>query len=127
VALQPQARPTVSIHFTNEEGVCLFVTNDFNNRDWWRSPREAGLVRSICHVPGNFLAEGQISVLAAVCSYNPDIVHVHERDVVSFQVVDRSNGDGVRGEYGGVWPGVVRPSLEWRIEHPSTEPQSLLT
>ena len=79
---------------------------------------QRGLVRSTCHVPGNFLAEGQIFVLAAVCSYNPDFVHLFERDVVSFQIVDRSEGDGVRGEYGGVWPGVVRPMLEWR----STEP-----
>jgi len=70
----------------------------------------------VCQVPGNFMAEGQVSVLAAVCTYNPDIVHVYQRDVVSFQVVDRSEGDGVRGEYGGTWPGVLRPMLEWRIE-----------
>jgi lipopolysaccharide transport system ATP-binding protein len=115
-ALEAGSRPTVSIHFVNEEGVSLLVTNDFNNRGWWRTPRERGLVRCTCHVPGNFLAEGQIFVLAAVCSYNPDLVHAFERDVVSFQVVDHSDGDGVRGEYGGVWPGVVRPMLEWDAE-----------
>ncbi len=120
-ALQPGTRPTVSIHFVNEEGVCLLVSNDFNNREWWHRPRTPGLVRSVCEVPGNFLAEGQIFVLAAVCSYNPDIVHALARDVVSFQVVDRSEGDGVRGDFGGVWPGVVRPMLEWRIEQPSAE------
>jgi lipopolysaccharide transport system ATP-binding protein len=115
-ALQAGTRPTVSIHFVNEEGVCLLVTNDFNDRRWWRARRQPGLVRSSCRVPGNFLAEGQVFVVAAVCSYNPDLVHALERDVVSFQVVDRSEGDGVRGEYGGVWPGVVRPMLEWHAE-----------
>ena len=120
-ALEPRARATVSIHLINEEGVCLLVTNDFNNRVWWATHREAGLVRTVLEVPGNFMAEGQVSVLAAVCSYNPDIVHVYERDVVSFQIVDRSEGDGVRGEYGGTWPGVVRPMLEWRVEQPSVE------
>jgi len=115
-ALRSGTRPTVSIHFVNEESICLLVSNDFNNRAWWRTPREPGLVRCTCHVPGNFLAEGQIFVLAAVCSYNPDLVHLVARDVVSFQVVDRSEGDGVRGEFGGVWPGVVRPMLEWRAQ-----------
>jgi lipopolysaccharide transport system ATP-binding protein len=122
-ARQAGTRPTVSIHFVNEEGVCLLVSNDFNNRQWWRTPRSPGLVRAVCEVPGNFLAEGQIFVVVAVCSYNPDLVHLLERDVVSFQVVDRSEGDGVRGDYGGVWPGVVRPMLDWRIEQPSVEPQ----
>lgn len=115
-ALEPRARATVSIRLVTEEGVCLLSTNDFNNREWWETPRHAGLVRAACQVPGNFLAEGQISVLAALCTYNPDIVHAYEPDVVSFQVVDRSEGDGVRGEFGGVWPGVMRPMLEWRIE-----------
>jgi lipopolysaccharide transport system ATP-binding protein len=115
-ALQDGTRPTVSMHLVNEEGVCLLVTNDFNNREWWQTPRRAGLVRCTCHVPGNFLAEGQIFVLAAVCSYNPDFVHLVERDAVSFQVVDRSDGDGTRGEYGGIWPGVVRPMLAWDAE-----------
>ena len=120
-ALQAGTRPTVSIHFVNEEGVCLLVSNDFNNRGWWYTPRSPGLVRAVCDVPGNFLAEGQIFIVVAVCSYNPDIVHLLERDVVSFQIVDRSEGDGVRGDYGGVWPGVVRPMLTWRIEQPSVE------
>jgi len=43
-------------------------------------------------------------------------VHVLQRDVVSFQIVDNSWGDGVRGEYaGGNWPGVVRPILNWSV------------
>ncbi len=114
-AMRAGARATVSIHVVNEEGVTLFVSNDFNNRQWWAAPRLEGPVRAVCRVPGNFLAEGQFFVLAAVCSYNPDVVHVLQRDVVSFQVADRSEGDGVRGEYGGVWPGVMRPMLEWRV------------
>ena len=113
--LQGGGRPTVSIWLVNEDGVCLLVSNDFNNREWWSTGRSPGLVRATCHVPGNFFAEGQIFVLAAICSYNPDIVHTLERDVISFQVVDRSEGDGVRGEYAGNWPGVMRPMLDWKV------------
>jgi lipopolysaccharide transport system ATP-binding protein len=109
-------RPSVNLHFFNDEGVCLFVSNDFNERAWWRSPRRRGVVRATCWIPGNFLAEGRVTVLVAVSTYNPTVVHALERDAVSFQVVDRSDGDGVRGEYVNDWPGVIRPMLEWSID-----------
>lgn len=113
---QEALHPSVSIHLINSDGTVVFVSNDFNNRDWMRTPRKPGLVRASCQIPGNFMAEGQFSLLAAVCSYNPDEVHAIEHDAVSFQVVDRSDGDGVRGPYGRDWPGVIRPMLEWRVE-----------
>jgi lipopolysaccharide transport system ATP-binding protein len=57
-----------------------------------------------------------VFILAALCTYNPDQIHAVERDVVSFQVVDHSDGDGVRGVYAGPWPGLVRPMLDWQID-----------
>ena len=107
---QGSSRPTAVFHLINEDGITLFATNDFNNRDWWNTPRKPGLVRATCQIPGNLLAEGRLFVLAAVCSYNPNAVHVLERDAVSFQVVDRSEGDGVRGPWAGQWPGVMCPN-----------------
>ena len=113
--LQSSLRPTAVLHFINEEGICLFATNDFNNAEWFSTPRVPGLVRATCRVPGNFLAEGRIFLLVAVVSYNPNVVHAMERDAVSFQVVDRSEGDAVRGVYTGEWPGVIRPMLSWQV------------
>ena len=113
--LQQSLRPTISMHLINEDGITLFVTNDWNNRDWWNTPRAPGLVRATCKIPGNFLAEGRLFLLVAVCSYNPDCVHAIERDAVSFQIVDRSEGDGVRGVYSAEWPGAVRPMLDWEV------------
>jgi lipopolysaccharide transport system ATP-binding protein len=113
--LQSKLKPTVSIHFINQDGICLFCTNDFGNHEWWKSSRNPSLVRAICRVPGNLLAEGNITVLAAVCSYNPDRVHAIEPNAVVFEVVDHSDGDGVRGPFAGVWPGVVRPHLQWDV------------
>jgi len=109
-------RPSVNLHFYNDEGVCLFISNDFNNPAWKAAPRKQGLVRSTCRIPGNFLAEGRITVLVAVSSYNPTAVHAMERDAVAFHIIDRSEGDGVRGPYAGEWPGAVRPMLEWKLE-----------
>ena len=100
----------------NESGTCLFGTADWNNKDWWHSPKVPGRRRAVCEIPANFLAEGRFFVWAAINSYNPEIVHVHERDVLSFQVIDYSEGEGARGYYaGGYWPGVMRPMLKWQV------------
>jgi len=112
-------RPSVNLHFYNDEGVCLFVNNDWNDRKWWSALRQPGLVRAVCHIPGNFLAEGRVVVTAVVSTYNPTIVHATEPEAVAFVVVDRSEGDGVRGVYANEFPGVVRPMLEWRVEQVS--------
>ncbi len=108
-------RPSVNLHFFNEEGVCLFVTNDWNDQVWWVRSRRPGIVRAVCRIPGDFLAEGRVTVTAAVSTYDPTVVHAVEWEAVSFQVVDRTDGTGVRGIYAGDWPGVVRPMLEWHV------------
>lgn len=120
----PTLFPSVNLHFSNADGVVLFVTNDFNNRSWATQPRRAGVVTVRCQIPGNFLTEGRMFVLVAISSYNPTTVHAIENDAISFQVVDRSTGAGVRGPYAGEWPGVVRPMLDWRADpiHPTPHP-----
>jgi len=114
--LQDRVKPTVSIHLVNEEGVLLFVSNDFINPQWWSSARRPGLVRARCLVPAHLLAEGQFFILAAICTYNPDHLHALERDVVSFQAVDQHDLDRVREKYARLWPGAMRPKLEWQVE-----------
>lgn len=119
LSTDPALRPSVNVNVINEDGVSLFVSNDFNDPIWARTPREPGVVRATCWIPGNFLAEGRHFVNAAVSTYNPTMAHAGEAEAVAFQVVDRSAGDGVRGPYVGEWPGVVRPMLAWSIQ---TEP-----
>ncbi len=109
-------RPMVILHFYNDEGTCLFVTNDTTNQQWRVKPRTRGIVRSTVRVPGNFLAEGRTTVTAEVTSKNSTIVHAREVDAIAFQVVDRSDGDGARGDYSLPWPGVVRPMLDWTVD-----------
>ncbi len=114
--LRGRLHPSANLHFFNDDGVCLFVSNSFNNPEWLRAADRPGLVKSTCKLPGNFLAEGRVSVLVAISSINPMLIHAMERDAVAFQVVDPSEGDGVRGEWTNHWPGVVRPMLEWTID-----------
>jgi lipopolysaccharide transport system ATP-binding protein len=117
--LQERLKPSVSIHFINEEGVLLFVSNDFGNQEWWNSPRKPGLVRARCKVPGHLLSEGQHFVLAAVCTYNPDVIHAMERDAVCFQAVDQYDLERTREKFAPKWPGAMRPKLAWSVEQES--------
>jgi lipopolysaccharide transport system ATP-binding protein len=111
------SRPAANFHLYNDEGVCLFASSDFVSERWKQGPRPAGLLRSTCHIPGNFLAEGRVIVrYAAVTSFNPTLVHAIEQDPISFQVVDRTDGEGARGPYANEWPGAVRPLLTWTLE-----------
>jgi lipopolysaccharide transport system ATP-binding protein len=118
-------RPSAVFHLINEAGNVVFSSADFNNKTWYSQARRAGHVLASCQIPANFLAEGRFSVLAAVVSVNPICVHALERDAISFQVVDRSDGCGVRGPYVGAWPGEVRPMLEWDVVHEAFDEKSL--
>jgi lipopolysaccharide transport system ATP-binding protein len=115
--LQSADRPFAALHLINEDGVCLFVSTDFNNAQWQQTPPAPGLVTSTCRIPANFLAEGRFFISAAVCTFRPiAVVHAMEPDSISFQVVDNSKGEGVRGSHIGSWPGLLRPMLEWEVE-----------
>lgn len=102
-------------HFYNEQGVCIFVSHDWNG-GWRDRPRSIGNYTSTLLVPGNFLAEGSVFVTAAATTYEPFIVHFMERDAVTFNVIDSTDGDSARGDYAGILPGVVRPVLDWQTE-----------
>ncbi|MFL6466527.1 MAG: ABC transporter ATP-binding protein [Pyrinomonadaceae bacterium] len=115
IDLVGEGRPTLSVHFTNDHGITLFCTNDFNDKIWWNRTPKKGLVRAVCSIPGNLLAEGRIFVSVYLCNYNPNIVYFDVADAVSVEVVDRTTGEGVRGVYTGEFPGVVRPYLDWNV------------
>ncbi len=103
-------------HLFNEEGVYVFISNEVDS-PWHRKARPAGRHRATAWIPGNFLSEGTLIVGAAVSTLDPVRVHFYERDAVAFQVVDSLDGDSARGDYGGPFPGVVRPMLRWETEY----------
>jgi lipopolysaccharide transport system ATP-binding protein len=109
-----------NVHFYNEQGICIFVSHDWQSR-YRTEPRLRGTYVSQCRVPGNFLAEGTIFVNAAISTYLPFEVHLQERETVAFSVLDSLEGDSMRGDYAGVLPGVVRPDLDWETEFKSRD------
>jgi lipopolysaccharide transport system ATP-binding protein len=104
-----------NLHFFNDQGVCIFVSHDWNS-GWRNRPRPKGTYVSRMTIPGNFLAEGPISVGAALSTYEPLEVHFVEWDAVTFNVIDSINGDSARGDYAGSLPGIVRPVFDWETD-----------
>jgi lipopolysaccharide transport system ATP-binding protein len=112
----PNVRPLLNVDAFNDEGICIFALADQVSPSWRDLPPQPGIVRSTCYIPGNFFAEGRVTLNVAVVTQPPLLGHAVELNAVSFQVVDKSEGDGARGLSGGSWPGVVRPLFEWKVE-----------
>ncbi len=80
-----------------------------------KSSVKKGTYNASVILPANFLSEGLHTISVALMSYNPYTVHFHEMDPVSFIITDALNEVGsARGEYGGSFPGIIRPILEWK-------------
>jgi lipopolysaccharide transport system ATP-binding protein len=107
-------------HFYDEEGVCIFVSLDLDPA-WRRRPRPAGRYVSTVLIPGNFLAEGTIFVEPWINALDPILVQFCVHDAVAFQVIDTTQRDSARGDFGGEIPGLVRPLLKWETEFFSSQ------
>jgi lipopolysaccharide transport system ATP-binding protein len=104
-------------HFVNQDGLHLFSIQDVES-EWRRRPRPVGQYTSTAWIPGNFLAAGPVSVDIAVSSHVPLVrVHALVQAALEFEVIDRFDGDGVRGDYMGEYPGVIRPMVDWTTRH----------
>jgi lipopolysaccharide transport system ATP-binding protein len=106
-----------NLHFYNEGGVCIFISTNTKDAKWYNQPHPIGFFKSTCWIPANFLADGLITVTAAVSTINPTEACAVEREAVSFMVEDSSEGDGARGQIATNFYGVVRPLLEWQMEY----------
>lgn len=92
----------------------LFRSVDVST-EYHAKPRPAGLYRVVAWLPPNLLAPGPLTVTAALYSDWPYVEHFSQADVVSFQAVETEGGS--RGRFHGHFGGVVRPWLEWTVEH----------
>ncbi len=113
--LQPGKRLSPGIVCKNEEGLCLFSSADMSHQAVYsQDPNKIGRFWSSCTIPGNMLAEGALTVTAAIYAIL-DGVHTHaiEHDAVRFLVADSIEGDSARGLYAGQVAGVMRPLLPW--------------
>jgi len=92
----------------NENGMLLFDTAWFG-----RPPAPTGLLRSWFVVPGDLLNNGTHRIELVIGSGTSNVAFNSE-DLLIFDVHDASSD--LRGMYHDVWPGAVRPHLEWKTE-----------
>jgi len=114
---KPGLKMLPKLHIINGEGNIVFVTQD-NNSYWTHEPGQYGYYESTLEIPGNFLSEGTYSVLGQIVTHDPNnIVHVFERDAVTFHAVESLSANQTRGKYSGHIPGIVRPLLFWNTNY----------
>lgn len=105
------------LYLYNEMGQTILVSMDNLDSPWKDTKRPEGFYRSYCQIPGDFLNNGQISLLVAVIT-NPSRAHFILHDILRFNVTDNMDPNGARGNYASGWPAsVVRPRLHWKVEH----------
>ncbi|BCA54141.1 ABC transporter [Nitrospira sp. KM1] len=110
--LRPGWVLTPAVVLTNGEGLDLFETFDLDPA-WRHQSRPAGQYVSTVRIPGNFLTEGSFFVSPACFSVTPSHVQFYEREAVAFQIIDRMDGNSMRGDHPGEMLGVIRPQLQW--------------
>lgn len=113
--LQDNRILTPSFQLFNEEGICVFTSNDLNEK-WRNETRNKGIYTSRAKIPANFLAEGNFFVAVAAATYEPLTEHFNERDVAAFLITDGMEGNSARGDFAGQMQGVVRPIFEWETD-----------
>jgi lipopolysaccharide transport system ATP-binding protein len=91
-------------------GVHILSSHDnFNQKRFFKK----GIYSATVWIPGNFLSEGLHICSVAVMSYDPFLIHFHETEALSFNIIDSLSTISVRGNFGGHFPGLVRPQLIW--------------
>ena len=110
---------THSYNFYNENGINIFNTHDTVSEER-NKPRRKGVYTTTMWIPPNLLAEGVVMVGVALIKIEPFTIILHEKECVSFTVIDHMRGDSARGNYTLGFPGAVRPLCEWETKHSST-------
>jgi homopolymeric O-antigen transport system ATP-binding protein len=102
------AQISVGFCLYNEQDVLLFdICSPFDHKARHRSP-PTGLLRSVCHLPGNLLNAGLYRVALNITRNNK--VVVEQPEALVFAVLD---SEEERSGWYGKWPGVLRPVLNW--------------
>lgn len=111
-----------SIEFINGMGV--WVMHSFDNYIYgdWRDqkPYKSGVYKVCCTVPGDLLTDGQMSINLRIFSppiFPNEAPHIREFDLLSFNILDQMDPEGVRGNFPYNWGSpAVRPKLNWVTE-----------
>jgi len=99
----------------DDKGINVFDTHSVST-DLYSKPHEKGAYTAIAWIPGNLLNTGNFIVSTAIFNHLDQIIYLHEKDILLFNVHDVFESETARGMSPGNFPGVVRPLLQWMIK-----------
>jgi lipopolysaccharide transport system ATP-binding protein len=114
----PAAHVTVSIAVYNGQDLLLFDVCPPLDPDWREHPSPAGLLRTLCHIPGDLLNDGLHRVSLIVLRDHRPVIR--EPEALVFTVQDTTDE---RDGWYGHWPGAIRPAFRWEVEQGPKGPQ----
>ncbi len=110
--LTPKRFMNVSLQLYNDREILVFSSVSLNDPNWRSINFSQGLYRSVCHIPGDFLNNGNYRVDVMFVRNESEIIAVIH-NLLAFTVADSAE---LRGNYHGPWPGAVRPNLRWQTD-----------
>src|SRR5262249_21244903 len=108
--------PQPNFHFFDSRGEYAFVAVASN---LVTQPTEKGIYSARCHVPGDLLNDGHVSIgVALTFIHNGLHVSFYDKQGLSLVVIDPIDEtvNVTRGGYVGPMPGPVRPALNWDVK-----------
>jgi lipopolysaccharide transport system ATP-binding protein len=109
--LLPGIHLNTNFHLITENQVVAFSVGSNSNQEWRGRPWPVGLIKHVCHIPGNLLNSGYHGFSLLVVKDRSEIIF-QLKEAVSFLVQDVTKQD--EGWFGKS-SGVVRPRLKWDI------------
>jgi lipopolysaccharide transport system ATP-binding protein len=111
-------KPGYGIMLKNEvftgSGMQAFSSLDTQNPMWSKRMWPPGVYKLRMWIPGNFLQVDSYSINVNLWAWEPQQQHLfNERNVVSFNILERMDGSSARAGFTGPVLGVVRPVLDW--------------
>ncbi len=99
----------------NQEGINVFDTHSVDH-PLYNQKHPVGKFEATTWVPKSLLNTGTYLVSTAIFNHTDQVIHLHEKDVILFNVHEVFDEMTARGNSPGDFPGVIRPMLKWQIE-----------
>jgi lipopolysaccharide transport system ATP-binding protein len=96
-----------------ETGIHVFSNHDLC-QEFKNENRAARLYFSKCRIPKNYLNEGVYKISIALLDAVSNKPHIYIEEKLVFRIFDNMTGSSARGRFKGMFPGIVRPILEWQ-------------
>lgn len=111
--LKPHKWFSCFVDIKDSSYISLFTSLEDADQNLKLIPKQQGLYKSTCWIPGNLLTEGLFSVRILVSTPGEKSKIIDLQDAISFYVHDELRGNSVQGKLTKPLKGVIRPKLAW--------------